>query len=140
METATIKKIKNDVLGAIGNTPLVRLNKISKNTESDVYVKLEFMNPGGSIKDRMALYMIEDAEKKGILKPGGTIVENTSGNTGVGLAIVAAVKGYKTIFTMPDKMSQEKVNLLRAFGAEVVVTPTDVPHDDPRSYYQTARR
>ena len=133
-------EIKNNVLETIGNTPLVRLNNISKGIGAKIYAKLEFMNPGGSIKDRMALYIIEDAEKKGLLKPNGIIVENTSGNTGVGLAIVAAVKGYKTIFTIPDKMSQEKINLLKAFGAEVIITPTDVPYDDPRSYYETAKR
>ncbi len=133
-------EIKNNVLETIGDTPLVRLKNIPKDINARIYAKLEFMNPGGSIKDRMALYMIEDAEKNGLLKPGGTIVENTSGNTGVGLAIVAAVKGYKAIFTIPDKMSQEKINLLKAFGAEVIVTPTDVPYDDPRSYYETAKR
>ena len=119
---------------------MVRLNKITKGIKSKIYAKLEYMNPGGSIKDRMAAYMIEDAEKKGLLKHKGTIVENTSGNTGVGLAIVAAVKGYKAIFTIPDKMSLEKINLLKAFGAKVIVTPTDVPFDDPRSYYETAKR
>lgn len=134
------KEIEDNVLETIGNTPLVKLNNISKDLKAKIYAKLEFMNPGGSVKDRMALYMIEDAEKRGLLKPGGTIIENTSGNTGVGLAIVAAVKGYKTIFTVPDKMSQEKINLLKAFGAEVVVTPTDVPYDDSRSYYETAKR
>ena len=134
------EEIKSNVLEAIGNTPLVKLNNITKCIQTKIYAKLEFMNPGGSIKDRMALYMIEDAEKNGLLKPGGTIIENTSGNTGVGLAVVAAVKGYKTIFTIPDKMSQEKINLLKAFGAEVIVTPTDVPYDDPRSYYETAKR
>jgi len=133
-------EINSNVLETIGNTPLVRLNNIPKGINAKIYAKLEFMNPGGSIKDRMALYMIEDAEKNGLLSPGGIIVENTSGNTGVGLAIVAAVKGYKAIFTIPDKMSQEKINLLRAFGAEVIVTPTDVPYDDPRSYYETAKR
>src|SRR3989338_118048 len=132
--------IKNNVLEAIGNTPLVRLNSVTKDVNAKIYAKLEFMNPGGSIKDRMAIHIIEDAEKKGLLKPGGTIIENTSGNTGVGLAIAAAVKGYKTIFTIPDKMSMEKINLLKAFGAEVIVTPTDVPYDDPRSYYETAKR
>ena len=131
---------KNNILESIGNTPLVKLNKLAKNIKAEIYAKLEFMNPGGSVKDRMALYIIEEAEKKGVLKPGSVIVENTSGNTGVGLAMAAAVKGYKTIFTIPDKMSLEKINLLKAYGAEVVVTPTDVPYDDPRSYYQTAKR
>ena len=132
--------IKNNILEAIGNTPLVKLNKITKGTKAEIYAKLEFMNPGGSVKDRMAMHIIEEAEKKGILKPGTIIVENTSGNTGIGLAMAAAVKGYKTIFTIPDKMSLEKINLLKAYGAEVIVTPTDVPYDDPRSYYQTAKR
>ncbi len=131
---------KNTILEAIGNTPLVRLQKVVQGVKPAVYAKLEYMNPGGSIKDRMALYMIEDAERKGILKKGGTIIENTSGNTGLGLAMIAAVKGYKAIFTIADKMSQEKIDLLKAYGATVVVTPTDVPHDDPRSYYETARR
>ena len=108
-------EINNNVLETIGNTPLVKLNNITKSVKAKIYAKLEFMNPGGSIKDRMALYMIEDAERKGLLKSGGNIIENTSGNTGVGLAIVAAVKGYKVIFTIPDKMSQEKINLLKAF-------------------------
>lgn len=135
-----VQEIKNNVLEAIGNTPLVRLNTIAKNVKAKIYAKLEYMNPGGSIKDRMALHIIEEAERKGILKPGGLIVENTSGNTGAGIAMAAAVKGYRTIFTIPNKMSLEKINLLKAFGAEVVVTPTDVPYDDPRSYYQTARR
>lgn len=142
MKTTTYHNdgIKNNVLEAIGSTPLVRLNNMTKGIKAEIYAKLEFMNPGGSIKDRMALYIIEDAERKGLLKPGGIIVENTSGNTGAGLAIVAAVKGYRAVFTIPDKMSQEKINLLKAFGAEVTVTPTDVPYDDPRSYYETAKR
>ncbi|TFH65615.1 MAG: cysteine synthase family protein [Candidatus Zixiibacteriota bacterium] len=130
----------NDVLQAIGNTPLVQLKRMVPAGSAEVYAKLEFLNPGGSIKDRMAKYIIEDAERRGELKPGGTIVENTSGNTGVGVAIVAAVKGYKTIFTIPDKMSDEKINLLKAFGAKVVVTKTNVPADSPESYYETAKR
>jgi len=129
-----------DISRAIGNTPLVKLRKIVDENSATVLAKAEFMNPGGSIKDRMALYIIEDAEKKGLLKPGGTIVENTSGNTGVGVAIISAIKGYKAIFTIPDKMSQEKIDLLKAFGAEVIVTPTDVPPDSPLSYYETAKR
>jgi cystathionine beta-synthase len=132
-------KVEN-VLEVIGNTPLVQLKRMVPAGAADIYAKLEFMNPGGSIKDRMARYIIEDAEKRGELKPGGTIVENTSGNTGVGVAIVAAVKGYKTIFTIPDKMSAEKINLLKAFGAKVVVTKTNVPADSPESYYETAKR
>ena len=129
-----------DISKAIGKTPLIKLNRIVDGNSAMVLAKAEFLNPGGSVKDRMALYMIEDAEKKGLLKPGGTIVENTSGNTGVGVAIAAAIKGYKAIFTIPDKMSQEKIDLLKAFGAEVIVTPTDVPPDSPLSYYETAKR
>ncbi len=128
------------VLEAVGRTPLVRLNRINRGLPPLIAAKLEFTNPGGSIKDRIALEMIEDAERKGLLKPGGTIIEGTSGNTGMGLAIVAAVKGYQCIFTMPDKMSQEKIDTLRGMGAEVVVTPTAVPHDDPRSYHSVAQR
>jgi cystathionine beta-synthase len=133
-------QIISDISRAIGNTPLVKLRKIVDESSATVLAKAEFMNPGGSIKDRMAIYIIEDAEKKGLLKPGGTIVENTSGNTGVGVAIISAIKGYKAIFTIPDKMSQEKIDLLKAFGAEVIVTPTDVPPDSPLSYYETAKR
>ncbi|MBX7100706.1 MAG: pyridoxal-phosphate dependent enzyme [Myxococcaceae bacterium] len=134
------RNVHPDVLSAIGHTPLVRLNKLVGPKDATVYVKLEFMNPGGSIKDRMALHIIEKAEKAGLLKPGGTIVENTSGNTGMGLALIAAIKGYKCIFTMPDKMSLEKINRLKALGATVVVTPTNVAAEDPRSYYETAKR
>jgi cystathionine beta-synthase len=133
-------KVLNNVLDAIGSTPMVRLNKITADLKSNFFVKLEFLNPAGSVKDRMAKFIIEDAEEKGLLKPGGTIVENSSGNTGSALAMIAAVKGYKCIITMPDKMSDEKRNLMRAFGAEVVITPTDVPADSPESYYSTARR
>lgn len=129
-----------NVLKAIGNTPIVRLNRVCQGVPANFFVKLEFMNPGGSIKDRIGWWMIEDAERKGLIKPGGTIVEGTSGNTGVGLAIAAAIKGYKCIFVLPDKMSQEKIRNLRAFGAKVVVTPTAVEPDDPRSYYQVSRR
>lgn len=129
-----------NALETIGHTPLVTLQKIQKGTKARIMAKLEFLNPGGSVKDRMALYMIEDAEKRELLKPGGTIVENSSGNTGVALAMIAAVKGYKCIITMPDKMSDEKKNLMQAFGAKVVVTPTDVPADSPESYYSVARR
>ncbi len=130
----------NNILDTIGNTPLVRLSKVVGNDAATVLVKCEFMNPTGSIKDRMAKYIIEQAEKRGELKPGGTIVENTSGNTGLALAMVAAVKGYKAIFTMPDKMSQEKIDMLQAFGAEVIITPTDVPGDSPEHYVETAKR
>lgn len=132
--------LHKNVLSAIGNTPIVRLNRAATGCAANIYVKLEFMNPGGSIKDRIGWYMIEDAEKKGLIKPGGTLVEGTSGNTGVGLAIAAAIKGYKCIFVLPDKMSEEKIRALRAFGAKVVVTPTAVEPDDPRSYYQVSRR
>ncbi|MCY0997208.1 pyridoxal-phosphate dependent enzyme [Myxococcus sp. MISCRS1] len=132
--------IHDNILTAIGNTPLVKLNKLVGPNDATVLVKCEFMNPGASIKDRMALYIIEKAEREGKLKPGGTIVENTSGNTGMGVALAAAVKGYKCIFTMPDKMSLEKINRLKALGAQVVVTPTNVPAEDPRSYYETAKR
>lgn len=133
-------KIMNNILEAIGNTPLVRLNKVVGKDCAAVLAKCEFMNPTGSIKDRMALYIIEQAEKKGQLKPGGTIVENTSGNTGLGVAMAAAVKGYRCIFTMPDKMSLEKVNMLKSYGAEVVITPTDVPGDSPEHYVEVAKR
>ncbi len=129
-----------NILGTIGNTPLVRLTKIPAGTKANLFAKLEFFNPGGSVKDRMALFIIEDAERRGLLKPGGTIVENSSGNTGAALAMIAAVKGYRCIITIPDKMSREKIDLMRAFGAEVVVTPTDVPADSPESYYSVARR
>ena len=133
-------RLCGDILQAIGNTPLVKLNKVTEGIRAKIYAKLEFMNPGGSVKDRMALYIIREAEKEGLLKPGSTIVENTSGNTGVGVAMVAAVRGYKAIFTIPDKMSDEKINLLKAFGAEVVVTKTEVPPDSPESYYEVAKR
>ncbi len=132
--------IKNNILEMIGNTPLVKLNRVVGHTKSNIYAKVEFFNPGGSIKDRVGAYIIEKAEQSGKLKPGGTIIEATSGNTGMGLAIAAAVKGYKCIFVMPDKMSEEKINTLRAFGAKVVVTPTAVMPDDPRSYYCVAKK
>jgi cystathionine beta-synthase len=134
-------KIARTILDAIGHTPLVRLNRLTKDaTEADVLAKLETFNPGNSIKDRMAVRMIEDAERQGLLKPGGTIVEGTSGNTGMGLAIVAVVKGYKCIFTTTDKQSKEKVDALKAFGAEVIVCPTNVDPEDPRSYYSVSSR
>ncbi|HZY43914.1 MAG TPA: cystathionine beta-synthase [Anaerolineae bacterium] len=133
-------KYFDTVLETIGNTPLVRLNHVTAGVRCNVLAKLEFMNPGGSVKDRIGLMMIEAAELDGRLKPGGTIVEATSGNTGMGLAIAAAIKGYKCIFVMPDKMSHEKVQLLRAFGARVVVTPTAVEPHDPRSYYSVSQR
>ncbi|MEZ6243220.1 MAG: pyridoxal-phosphate dependent enzyme [Phycisphaerales bacterium] len=130
----------DNILQAIGNTPLVRLNRVVPKGAATILAKCEFMNPAGSIKDRMADYIIEQAEKQGLLKPGGTIVENTSGNTGMGVAMVAAVKGYRCVFTMPDKMSQEKVNSMKAFGAEVIITPTDVPGDSPDHYVNVAKR
>lgn len=133
-------KILNSILETIGNTPLIRLHSVTRGIQADLLAKVEYFNPGGSVKDRIAMGIIEEAEQSGRLKPGGTIVESTSGNTGVGLAIVAALKGYKTIFVMPDKMSQEKVQLLRAYGAKVVITPTAVEADDPRSYYSVARK
>jgi cystathionine beta-synthase len=129
-----------NVLSAIGRTPLVKLQKVVGPGDATVLVKLEYLNPGGSIKDRMAVHMVEKAEQAGLLRKGGTIVENTSGNTGVGLAIVAAVKGYRCIFTMPDKMSKEKQDTLKAFGAQVIVTATNVPADSPESYYSVAKR
>ena len=133
-------QILGNVMEAIGNTPLIRINKIAQGVKPAVLAKVEFFNPGGSVKDRIGPTMIEDAERQGLLRPGGTIVEATSGNTGVGLAIAAAIKGYKTVFVMPDKMSDEKIRLLRAFGARVVITPTAVEPDDPRSYYSVAKR
>lgn len=130
----------DNILQAIGRTPLVKLNRITKGITSTIYVKAEFTNPGGSIKDRIGVSMIEAAEHEGLLKPGGTIIEATAGNTGVGLALAASIKGYRTIFVMPDKMSEDKVSLLKAFGAEVVITPTSVPPDSPESYNGVADR
>ena len=138
--TPARKKIGDTVLDLIGNTPMVRINRITKDIPATVVVKIETTNPGNSIKDRMALKMIEDAEASGKLKPGGTIIEGTSGNTGMGLAIAAVVKGYKCIFTTTDKQSKEKVDALKAFGAEVIVCPTDVDPEDPRSYYSVSSR
>src|SRR5215212_6554464 len=128
------------VLDTIGWTPLIRLTRVTRGIRTPVYGKADFFNPGGSVKDRIGLPIIEQAEREGRLRPGGTIVEGTSGNTGVGLAIAAALKGYKCIFTMPDKMSQEKVRLLKAFGAEVIVTPTAVAPDHPDNYVMMATR
>ena len=130
----------DNVLETIGWTPLIKLNSVTRGIRTPVYAKAEFFNPGGSVKDRIAIPIIEKAEREGTLRPGGTIVEGTSGNTGVALAIAAALRGYKCIFTMPDKMSQEKVRLLKAFGAEVIITPTAVPPDHPDSYVMMARR
>lgn len=132
--------VYDDIISTIGQTPLVRLNSVGRDLRCSLLAKVEFFNPGGSVKDRIGPPIITNAERSGALKPGGTIVEATSGNTGVGLAIAAAVKGYRTIFVMPDKMSQEKIQLLRAFGARVVVTPTAVEPEDPRSYYSVAER
>jgi cystathionine beta-synthase len=128
------------IIDLVGNTPIVRLDRVSQDVPGTILAKLEFMNPGGSNKDRIGLAMIEAAERDGKLKPGGTIVEPTSGNTGVGLAIAAAQKGYRCIFVMPDKMSQEKISMLRGYGAEVVITPTAVDHDSPESYYSVSSR
>ncbi|MGI8707867.1 MAG: PLP-dependent cysteine synthase family protein, partial [Actinomycetota bacterium] len=132
--------VHDSLIDLIGNTPLLRLSRIEPGLGCTLLAKVEVMNPGGSVKDRIGIRMIEAAERSGVLKPGGTIVEPTSGNTGVGLAIAAAIKGYKCIFIMPDKMSQEKISLLRAYGAEVVIAPTAVPPDSPESYYRVADR
>ncbi|MBV6639893.1 MAG: pyridoxal-phosphate dependent enzyme, partial [Cyclobacteriaceae bacterium] len=128
-------KYYESIVDTIGDTPLVKLNSVNRGIPGTILVKVEYFNPGNSVKDRIALKMIEDAEQKGELKPGGTIIEGTSGNTGMGLALVAIAKGYRCIFTLSDKQSQEKINILRAVGAEVIVCPTNVPPDDPRSYY-----
>jgi cystathionine beta-synthase len=138
---AGTRGISNSILDTIGNTPLVKINAITRGvTEATVLAKLETFNPGNSLKDRMALRMIEDAERQGLLKPGGTIIEGTSGNTGMGLAIVAVIKGYRCIFTTTDKQSKEKIDALKAFGAEVIICPTDVDPEDPRSYYSVSSR
>ena len=138
--TARNQRVYDSVLDTIGWTPLIRLSRVTRGLRTPVLVKAEFFNPGGSIKDRIGLPIIERAERDGSLKSGGTIVEATSGNTGIGLAIAAALRGYRCIFTMPDKMSQEKVRLLRAFGAEVIITPTAVPPDHPENYLMVAKR
>jgi cystathionine beta-synthase len=135
-----VKKVCDTILDAIGNTPLVRMNRITRGVPGTVLAKLETFNPGNSIKDRMAVKMIEDAERAGLLKPGGTIIEGTSGNTGMGLAIAAVVKGYRCVFTTTDKQSKEKIDALKAFGADVIVCPTNVEPDDPRSYYSVSSR
>src|SRR5215203_1509951 len=132
--------IKDSILDTVGETPLVRLSRIAAGLAPQVVAKVEYFNPGGSVKDRVAMRMVEAAEADGRLKPGGTIIEPTSGNTGTGLAIAARIKGYRVIAVMPDKMSKEKIDLLRAYGAEVVVTPTDVAPDSPQSYYRVADR
>jgi cystathionine beta-synthase len=138
--SSTVADIKESILDAIGDTPLIRLSRLGRGLRPELVAKLESLNPGGSIKDRAALALIEAAERDGTLKPGGTIVEPTSGNTGTGLAIAASLKGYRVIAVMPDKMSKEKIDLLRAYGAEVVVAPTEVPPDSPESYYRVADR
>ena len=135
-----MRNVYDNVLECVGNTPMVKLNKMATGLKANVYVKLEMLNPGNSVKDRIALKIIEDAEASGELKPGGTIVEATSGNTGAGLAMAAAIKGYSCIFVLPDKQSEEKRAALRAYGAKVVVTPTNVEPEDPRSYYCVSRR
>ncbi|MBM4423738.1 MAG: cystathionine beta-synthase [Chloroflexi bacterium] len=140
MTSLAAQRVYDSILDTIGNTPLVRLNRVTQGLKCRMCAKVEFFNPGGSVKDRIGLAMIEEAEESGRLKPGGTVVESTSGNTGVGLAIACALKGYKAVFVMPDKMSMDKVRLLRSFGAKVVITPTAVPPEDPRSYYSVANR
>jgi len=132
--------IYNSIVETIGNTPLVKLNNVTKGIQGTIVAKVEYFNPGNSTKDRMAIKMVEDAEKAGLLRPGGTLIEGTSGNTGMGLALAAISRGYRCIFTMADKQSQEKINILRAVGAEVIVCPTNVAPDDPRSYYSIARK
>ena len=140
MTSLAALRVYDNILDTIGDTPLVRLNKVTQGLKCKMYAKVEFFNPGGSVKDRIGLTMIDEAERSGRLKPGGTVVESTSGNTGVGLAMICAIKGYKAVFVMPDKMSMDKVRLLRGFGAKVVITPTAVPPEDPRSYYNVANR
>lgn len=135
-----MRNVHEHILSCVGNTPLVRLNSVTAGLQASLYAKVEFLNPGSSVKDRIALKIIQDAEREGLLQPGGTIVEATSGNTGAGLAMAAAIKGYKCIFVLPDKQSEEKRAALRAYGAKVVVTPTDVEPEDPRSYYSVSRR
>ena len=130
----------NHVIEAVGHTPLVKLNKVTDGIKGTILAKVEYFNPGNSVKDRMAIRMIEDAEKAGLLQPGGTIIEGTSGNTGMGLALAACIKGYKCIFTTTDKQSKEKSDILKAVGAEVIVCPTNVEPSDPRSYYSVSKR
>src|SRR5438067_4482327 len=132
--------MQETILQSVGHTPLVRLRRVVEGLKSAVYAKVESMNPGGSVKDRVGVSMVADAERRGWLRPGGTIIEATAGNTGAGLALVAAVKGYRCIFVLPNKMSSEKIRLLQAYGAEVVITPTDVPPDSPDSYNGVADR
>jgi len=140
MPILAAQRVYDSILDTIGDTPLVRLNRVTQGLKCRMYAKVEFFNPGGSVKDRIGLGMIEEAERSGRLKPGGTVVESTSGNTGVGLAIACVIKGYKAVFVMPDKMSMDKVRLLRGFGAKVIITPTAVTPEDPRSYYSVANK
>ncbi|MEZ4667267.1 MAG: cystathionine beta-synthase [Anaerolineae bacterium] len=140
MDMPAEPQIHSNILGAMGNTPLVRLNRVARGVRAQMVAKVEYFNPGGSVKDRIGITIIEDAERAGKLKPGGTVVESTSGNTGVGLAIAATLKGYKCVCVLPDKMSEEKIRVLRAYGARVVVTPTNVEPEDPRSYYSVAKQ
>ena len=135
-----MNKFNQNILDVIGNTPIVKLNKVGSHVSSDIYVKLEYLNPGGSIKDRMGVYLCQKAVERGDLKPGGTIVESTSGNTGVGIALFAAIHGYNCVFVMADKQSQEKIDNLKAYGAKVIVCPTNVEPEDPRSYYSVAAK
>ena len=135
-----MNKFNQNILDVIGNTPIVKLNKVGNHVGSDIYVKLEYLNPGGSIKDRMGVYLCQKAVERGDLKPGGTIVESTSGNTGVGIALFAAIHGYNCVFVMADKQSQEKIDNLKAYGAKVIVCPTNVEPEDPRSYYSVAAK
>ncbi len=135
-----MEKFNKNIIDIIGNTPIVKLNKICNNIKSKLYVKLEYLNPGGSIKDRMGVYICKRAQEKGEIKPGGIIIESTSGNTGVGIAIFSAINGYKCIFVMADKQSKEKINNLRAYGAKVIVCPTNVEPEDPKSYYSVAAK
>ena len=139
-EDETHDIILKNIIDIIGNTPIVKLNKICNNIKSELYVKLEYLNPGGSIKDRMGVYICQKAQEKGEIKPGGIIIESTSGNTGVGIAIFSAINGYKCIFVMADKQSKEKINNLRAYGAKVIVCPTNVEPEDPKSYYSVAAK
>ena len=135
-----MNKFNKNILDVIGDTPIVKLNKVGNHVSSDIYVKLEYLNPGGSIKDRMGVYLCQKAVERGDLKPGGTIVESTSGNTGVGIALFAAIHGYNCVFVMADKQSQEKIDNLKAYGAKVIVCPTNVEPEDPRSYYSVAAK
>ena len=135
-----VGKTLDNIVESVGNTPMIRINRLLPPDAATVFAKCEFFNPLKSVKDRIGLAMVEDAEKAGVLKPGGTLIEGTSGNTGMGLALAAVAKGYKCIFTMADKQSKEKIDILRAVGAEVVVCPTNVTPEDPRSYYSVARR